>query len=258
MKVPRKKILILIFGILGIGLIGTVSTIAVVKYNQRDDITVSLFKSNIDEQMSSSMIETDEIRIYIDPYSMEGEGNADYIFLTHPHGDHYDQATINKLKTDTTVFIVPASCTDIIEANEGTNEIIEIAPNDTHSFEEFSFEAIPAYNINTFNLAHNKSFNWCGYILTIGDYTIMQTGDTSLIPEYEDLEGEIDVLIIPIGWGCSNMGLEGAMDAIEMIQPTYVLPIHYGSSTADLTSFQTLCRIDHPNMSVHPEELILT
>ena len=36
--------------------------------------------------------------IYIDPFQIDGEpGDADYIFLTHDHYDHYSPDDINKV-----------------------------------------------------------------------------------------------------------------------------------------------------------------
>ena len=37
--------------------------------------------------------------IYFDPYKIEDElHDADYIFITHDHYDHYDEESINNIK----------------------------------------------------------------------------------------------------------------------------------------------------------------
>ena len=46
--------------------------------------------------------------IYIDPYKITDEyHDADYIFITHDHYDHYDLDSITKVKNQSTKIIVP-------------------------------------------------------------------------------------------------------------------------------------------------------
>ena len=46
--------------------------------------------------------------IYFDPYKITNESHdADYIFITHDHYDHYDEESINNIKKDSTKIIVP-------------------------------------------------------------------------------------------------------------------------------------------------------
>ena len=64
-----------------------------------------------------SVIEQSAIRIknkkekiiYFDPYKL-GENfknDADYIFITHPHFDHFSPEDIIKIKKDKTKIIIP-------------------------------------------------------------------------------------------------------------------------------------------------------
>ena len=58
-------------------------------------------------QHASIRLEDDKV-IYIDPYDIKEESHdADYIFITHDHYDHYDEQSIKKLKNDKTIIIVP-------------------------------------------------------------------------------------------------------------------------------------------------------
>ena len=60
--------------------------------------------------------------IYIDPFNIEKNYNdADLIFITHDHYDHYSEEDIDKVKKDDTVFIVP-------EDKEAARLINEIKP----------------------------------------------------------------------------------------------------------------------------------
>lgn len=246
MKIPRTRKALIIYGIFGILLIGSITTLAVYA---SADATITLIDSGDEGKMSSVLIKTGGMRIYIDPYNIGEEyedQKADLILITHPHGDHYDPDTLDMLITPTTQIVCPTNCSDIITAYNATG----ISPGDSIIIEGIDIEAIPAYNINTANMAHLEEYGWCGYILTVGDYTIMQTGDTSLIPEYGLLRGEIDLLIIPIGWGCSNMGLEGAVQAVGIIEPRYILPIHYSTFEEEYTSFKTQMDENYPDITV--------
>ena len=235
MKLSHKQKSILLISIFGVVFIGSVTGIAI--YSSIE-AKITFIESGTEGWMSSIMIETNGIRIYIDPYAIGTDyenKKADLIFITHPHEDHYDPTTIEMLSKDTTEFICPSSCSDIITALNATGVI----PGDNLTVGGISFYAIPAYNIATANLAHPRENNWVGYIITIGDYHILQTGDTSLIPEYSDIEIPIDVLICPIGWGCSNMGLEGGLSAAQIFKPTYFIPIHYSTYTEELDDFES-------------------
>ena len=50
---------------------------------------------------------TEESIIYIDPFKIDKEyHDADYIFFTHSHYDHFSPEDIGKVKKESTVFIV--------------------------------------------------------------------------------------------------------------------------------------------------------
>ena len=61
------------------------------------------------EVLAHSSIRISKNRIiYIDPFNIEKNYNdADLIFITHDHYDHYSEEDIDKVKKDDTVFIVP-------------------------------------------------------------------------------------------------------------------------------------------------------
>jgi L-ascorbate metabolism protein UlaG (beta-lactamase superfamily) len=67
-----------------------------------------------------------------------------------------------------------------------------------------------------------------GFKLTIGDTSILNLGDTVLLPEWKDINA--DVLMLPIGGLGQNtwtMNVDEALEAVELISPMKVIPCHY-------------------------------
>ena len=67
-----------------------------------------------------------------------------------------------------------------------------------------------------------------GFKITIGDRSILNLGDSLLLPDWENLRPE--VLMIPIGGPGQNtwtMNVEDALQAVERIDPELVIPCHY-------------------------------
>ena len=61
--------------------------------------------------ISQSALRIDsDIIIYFDPFKITDEFNndADYIFITHSHYDHFSKEDILRIKKDTTKIIVPS------------------------------------------------------------------------------------------------------------------------------------------------------
>lgn len=57
----------------------------------------------------SLYFEYEHLVIHVDPYSSQADYNtlpdADLIFITHGHSDHYDLTALNKIKTDSSIMI---------------------------------------------------------------------------------------------------------------------------------------------------------
>ena len=67
-----------------------------------------------------------------------------------------------------------------------------------------------------------------GFRITIGGTSVLNLGDSVLLPDWEDLTA--DVLMLPIGGlGQSTwtMDVNEALEAVEIIAPKIVVPCHY-------------------------------
>lgn len=160
-------------------------------------------------------------KIYFDPYEIEEETHdAEIIFITHSHYDHFDLESIRKIINNQTVIVAP----DAEEIKRSiSSELTIVTPNSRYEVKGVTFETVPAYNIN--KPFHKKTNGWVGYVVYLDQiYYIM--GDTDAIEEAKRIK--CDYLFIPIG-GTYTMDYKEAANLTNIIKPTYVTPTHYGS-----------------------------
>lgn len=164
--------------------------------------------------------------IYIDPYKItEKYNDADIIFCTHSHYDHFSEEDIEKVKNENTIIVVTKDCIEKAKSigfNE--NNIIAVEPNNKYEVLGIGFETIPAYNIE--KEYHKQECNWVGYIIEINDITYYIAGDTDLTPESKTVN--CDVAFLPIG-GTYTMTAKEAAKLANLIEPQIAIPIHYGT-----------------------------
>jgi len=198
----------------------------------------------------SSIKITGDKTIYFDPLKIEENHDADYIFITHTHWDHFSKEDILKIKKEDTLIIGPK---DIEEESKNIGfaeeKILTLLPKETKNVNGISFNTVPAYNIG--KNFHPKSNNWLGYVLTINNTTYYIMGDTDALEENEKIE--CDVLLIPIG-GTYTMDAKEATEFTNKINPKVVIPIHYGlvvGTKQDLEIFKSQL-----NKNINVEEKI--
>lgn len=172
---------------------------------------------------SSIRISLDKI-LYFDPYKInEEKHDADIIFITHDHYDHFDIDSINNVKNDNTVVVAPASMKNDVD-NISFKDYIYLNPYDEINIDNIIVSTVPSYNIN--KSFHPKSNNWLGYIVTYNNIKYYIAGDTDKTSDNEKVN--CDIAFIPIG-GTYTMNVDEAVDLVKIINPKVVIPIHYGS-----------------------------
>ena len=175
--------------------------------------------------------------IYIDPFKIDKNYNdADIVFITHDHYDHYSEEDIDKVINENTIIIIPEELlTKLLRKGINKNAIITVEPNEKYMVQGIKFETIPAYNTNkTF---HPKENGWVGYIITLDDIRYYIAGDTDITEENRRVK--YDVAFVPVG-GTYTMDFKEAAQLINEIQPKIAVPIHYGSvvgTKQDATDF---------------------
>ena len=192
---------------------------------------------NVEVLYHSSIKIKDNKIIYIDPFKIDKDYNdADIVFITHDHFDHYSEEDIDKVINENTNIIIPEELlTKILRKGINKNAVITVESNKEYMVQGIKFETIPAYNTNkTF---HPKENDWVGYIITLDDIRYYIAGDTDITEENRKVK--CDVAFVPVG-GTYTMDFKEAAQLINEIQPKIAVPIHYGSvvgTKQDATDF---------------------
>ncbi len=183
------------------------------------------------------VIQTAGKTIYIDPYADDPQEKADVILISHSHFDHSKSENIIKART---------AHTRILTSIENVANIAGAEPveaGDITQIGEESYYAVEAYTISKFRSPgipfHPKGFG-LGWIIEAEGKRIYHAGDTDVISEMGEL-GRIDVALLPIG-GIYTMSWQEAVEAVKIIKPKQVIPMHYNTPTigieADPKDFQ--------------------
>lgn len=166
--------------------------------------------------------------IYFDPYKIDYQYNdADYIFITHDHYDHFDLESIKKVIKATTTLIVPESLKMAVSTL--TDKVLLVKPDNDYTVGNITFKTISAYNIG--KPFHPKDKGYVGYLVTIQNKTYYIMGDTDLTPDVRKVSS--DVTFIPID-GIYTMSTNDAATYIDEQNLSKVIPIHYGSEAGSI------------------------
>lgn len=184
---------------------------------------------------SAFQITTDKgIKILIDPFftgnptsPVKAEDvTADYIILTHAHGDHVGDA-IAISKRCSSKFIAVFELANYLETKGVNAHPMHIGGGHNFEFGRVKFtialHGTAAPDGTYCGLA-------AGVILSIDGLNIYHTGDTGLFYDMK-LIGEmtpIDYMLLPIGDNFT-MGIHDAVKAVELVNPKCAVPMHYNT-----------------------------
>ena len=202
-----------------------------------DNYEVDVFKTKSGKTLkfhalvhASIRIEYDGKEIEIDPVRKLGNKTIDYtampkadwIFVTHEHGDHFDKEALKLLTDDKTQLITNKRCADML----GYGEIMVNGQSTTIG--DMKVEAVPAYNISEGRTQFHPKGRDNGYILTIDGLRIYIAGDTEDIPEMQDIK-DIDIAFMPCNQPYT-MTTEQLVKAAKTVKPKVLFPYHYGQT----------------------------
>lgn len=178
-----------------------------------------MFHKNLIWFKHASFLWNGSKKIYFDPWVIDdSSGKADLILVTHPHYDHFDPETINRLRGESTVIITSHDCVQKLNGNIKT-----LMPGENIRIGNIEIEAVPSYNID--KSFHPKENNWLGYVVSADGIKIYHAGDTDRIPEMKNIAA--DLVLFPVG-GTYTMNWEEAVAAAKDINLKLAIPMHYG------------------------------
>jgi L-ascorbate metabolism protein UlaG (beta-lactamase superfamily) len=178
-------------------------------------------------------IDTSGKRILIDPFLTgnpaaavkAGDVAADYILVSHGHGDHVGD----------TVAIAKRTGATVIANYEIVDWLAKQGVASTHPMNIGGAHGFPFGRLKL-TIAHHTSMlpdgadggNPCGFLLRLNDgRLIYHAADTGLFYDMKLIGEEgIDLAILPIGDNFT-MGPEDALRAVKLLQPKRVIPTHF-------------------------------
>lgn len=184
---------------------------------------------------SCLLIESDGKNILIDPFLTGNPAAAlkadqvpaDFILISHGHGDHVGDAIAIAKRTGATV-IANYEISEWLQ-KQGLKKVHGQQHGGSHAFAFGRVKLTLAFHGSMLPDGSNGG-NPCGFLITCNDGTrIYDAADTGLFGDMKLIgEEDLDLAILPIGDNYT-MGPDDAVRAVRLLQPKKVLPIHYNT-----------------------------
>ena len=181
---------------------------------------------------SSFLLETDDKKFLFDPFISQNplaeaiditKIEADYIFVSHGHGDHIGDLVTLAKQTSATVIAMPEVCEWL--SKQGLDKFHEM------NYGKYTFDFGVVRMVWA---AHSAGLpdgsyggNPAGFVLEIDGKQIYFAGDTGLTIEMKLLADlyQLDYAILPIG-GNYTMDVEDAIIASNFINCNQIIGVH--------------------------------
>lgn len=183
--------------------------------------------------------------LYFDPFRItDAAHDADLIFITHDHFDHFSPEDIRKIAKPDTLFVAPDSLRPVLQNADITNALFLI-PGETANIAGIPVETVPSYNL--LKPFHPKKNGWLGYIVTVEGQRIYVSGDMDATKEAKSVS--CDIACIPIG-GTYTMNVREAAAYINTIRPKVAIPTHYGTIIGKSSDGESFKKLVDPEIKV--------
>jgi L-ascorbate metabolism protein UlaG (beta-lactamase superfamily) len=156
---------------------------------------------------------------------------VDAALVSHAHFDHLDLPSLERLGRSTPV-VVPRGIGGLLRVRR-FQQVFEVRAGETIPVGKVAVTATPAEHDGGRGPLGARG-DALGYLLS-GSRRVYFAGDTDLFPEMASLAEGLDVALVPIwGWGPSlgrgkHLDPEAAAEAVALLRPRVVVPIHWGT-----------------------------
>lgn len=157
-----------------------------------------------------------------------GQVPADFILLSHGHGDHIGDAPAIAKRTGATV-VANNEIGNWFRSKHGIQHV--------HTLNPGGGVKLPFGRVELTIAHHSSALPDGSYggeangllLLTDEGKTIYHAGDTNAFLDMQLIGAHgLDLAILPIG-DYFTMGIEGSLKAIELLKPKCVIPMHYNT-----------------------------
>ncbi len=153
----------------------------------------------------------------------------DISFVTHAHGDHFNEYTSKVLlEQSNCIFVMPESCLAVAKKLGIPDQRIVVAkPREPFEVKGIKVEPIRAIHGNAnFAIYYEANLQDCGYVLNINGKRFLQPGDSYLLEDHLFAK-DIDVLFFSPTE--HNMYIDRSTILINTLQPDYIFPQHHST-----------------------------
>ena len=164
--------------------------------------------------------------VVMDPFEIQGlvmpKVSADILTISHQHADHNAVSKVGGTTRRPKPFLINAP---------GEYEVGGI-----------SVFGIPSYH----DAAHgaDRGSNII-FVIQLDEFSVCHLGDIGHAPTQAQIDkiGHVDALFVPVG-GVFTITAEQAVEVINAIEPSYVIPMHYKTEKHDPTVFGEMSDLD--------------
>jgi L-ascorbate metabolism protein UlaG (beta-lactamase superfamily) len=167
------------------------------------------------------------------PESAKEISKVDLILLTHGHFDHVGSAPEIAKKTGAKVVCIFEVSRYLAKRGVAEEQLIGMNYSGTVNVDGIKVTMVPAVHSSGISDDNNmvEGGNPAGFVVEFENgFKVYHTGDTGLFGDMDLIRKlyKPDLMLICIG-GHFTMGPREAAEAIKLVKPKFVIPMHYGT-----------------------------